>query len=238
MTKSATTSHAARMRSTSHLARQLRLRHGDAMLVIDVQRDFLPGGSLAVPNGDAVIEPLNAYIRAFDTRDLPIIFTRDWHPADHCSFMSAGGRWPIHCVQGTQGAAWAERLDVTPADRIVSKGTDPRAEAYSGFSETALESSLHELGVHRLFVGGLATDYCVLATVCDARANGFDVVVLADAIRAVGAQPNDEARALRQMEASGAKFFRPNGSSVGPRHQRTTVASVSPAQQHNARVDR
>jgi nicotinamidase/pyrazinamidase len=213
------------MRSASHLARQLRLRKGDALLVVDVQRDFLPGGSLAVPDGDAVIGPLNAYIHAFDARDLPIVFTRDWHPANHCSFTKAGGRWPTHCVQGSPGATWAEGLDVTPADQIISKGTEPLGEAYSAFSGTTLLSLLHELGVHRVFVGGLATDYCVCATVCDARIHGFDVVVLADAVRAVNVQPDDEARALRQMEARGAKVFRPNGPSVSPRYQSTAAAS-------------
>lgn len=140
MATSATTAHAARSRSASHLARQLRLRHADALIVVDVQRDFLPGGNLPVPDGDAVIEPLNAYIRAFDARDLPIVFSRDWHPADHCSFATAGGRWPVHCVQGTPGAAWAEGLDVTPTDQIIPKGTDPSAEAYSAFSGTILLS--------------------------------------------------------------------------------------------------
>lgn len=222
MTLSATTCRGARTRSASRLARQLRLCKGDALLVVDVQQDFLPGGSLAVPDGDAVVEPLNAYIRAFDARDLHIVFTRDWHPANHCSFTNEGGRWPAHCVQGSPGAGWAQGLDVTPADQIISKGTAPRAEAYSAFSGTTLLSLLHELGVHRVFVGGLATDYCVCATVCDARANGFDVIVLADAIRAVNAQPDDERCALRQMEARGAKFYRPTGS---PSHEPTMAAS-------------
>jgi nicotinamidase/pyrazinamidase len=213
------------MRSASHLARQLRLRKGDALLVVDVQRDFLPGGNLAVPDGGAVVEPLNGYIRAFDARDLPIVFSRDWHPANHCSFTNAGGRWPPHCIQGSPGAAWAEGLDVTPADRIISKGTDPLAEAYSAFSGTTLLSLLHELGIHRVFVGGLATDYCVFATVCDARDSGLEVVVLADAIRAVNVQPDDEARALRQMEAHGAKFFRPSSPFVGPGDEAATSAS-------------
>lgn len=213
------------MRSGSHLARQLGLRKGDALLVVDVQRDFLPGGSLAVPDGDAVVEPLNVHIRAFDARDLPIVFSRDWHPANHCSFTNAGGRWPPHCIQASPGAAWAEGLDVTPADQIVSKGTDPLAEAYSAFSGTTLLSLLHELGIHRVFVGGLATDYCVFATVCDARDSGLEVVVLADAIRAVNVQPDDKARALRQMEARGAQFFRPSNPFVGRRNEATTSAS-------------
>jgi nicotinamidase/pyrazinamidase len=201
----------ARSASATQLARQLGLRHGDALIVVDVQRDFLPGGSLAVPDGDAVIGPLNAFIRAFDTRGLPILFTRDWHPANHCSFVTVGGRWPVHCVQETSGASWAEGLDVTAADQIVSKATDPSAEAYSAFSGTNLLSLLQDLGAHRVFVGGLATDYCVLETVSDARAHGLEVVVLKDAIRAVNAQPDDEARALHQMQARGATFFTASG---------------------------
>lgn len=201
----------ARTAGATPLARQLGLRHSDALLVVDVQRDFLPGGSLAVPDGDAVIGPLNAYIRAFDTRGLPIFFTRDWHPANHCSFAIRGGPWPVHCVQGTPGAAWAEGLDVTAADQIVSKATQATAEAYSAFSGTNLLSLLQDLGVHRVFVGGLATDYCVLQTASDARVHGFDVVVLKDAIRGVNVQPDDEARALNQMQARGATFFTPSG---------------------------
>ncbi len=209
----------AHMRSTSHLARQLSLRRGDALIVVDVQRDFLPGGHLPVPDGEAVIEPLNAYIRAFDARDLPIVFTRDWHPIDHCSFTNAGGRWPAHCVQETPGAAFAAGLNITPADQIISKGTDPHAEAYSAFAGIALLSLLHDLNVHRVYVGGLATDYCVCATVCDARANGLDVVVLCDAIRAVNAQPGDEARAFLQMEACGARLLRPNDAAIVARRE-------------------
>jgi nicotinamidase/pyrazinamidase len=188
---------------------QLGLRAGDALLVIDVQRDFLPGGSLAVPGGNEVIGPLNAYIAAFEARHLPIFMTRDWHPADHCSFKSAGGPWPPHCVQETPGAQWAEGLNVVPGARVISKATDAAIEAYSGFSGTSLLTLLRDLDVRRLFVGGLATDYCVHATVLDARSHGFDVVVLADAIRGINAQPADETRAIREMLANGAALFHP-----------------------------
>lgn len=202
------------MRAASHLARQLRLRRGDALIVVDVQQDFLPGGNLPVPDGNAVIEPLNAYISAFDARDLPIVFTRDWHPPDHCSFVSAGGTWPTHCVQGTPGAAWADDLNVTPADYVISKGTEPAAEGYSAISGTKLVALLRRLDVHRLFVGGLATDYCVCETVCDARAHAFTVIVLTDAIRAVNMQRDDGESALRRMQARGAKLFQPYVSSA------------------------
>jgi nicotinamidase/pyrazinamidase len=183
---------------------ELGLTSGDAFLVIDVQRDFLPGGSLAIPDADAIIAPLNEYIAAFDRRDLPIILTRDWHPQNHCSFHSAGGPWPAHCVQGTDGACWPERLAIVPSARIVSKATHPQKDAYSAFAGTSLPALLRTLHIHRLFVAGLATDYCVRETVLDARAHGFDVVLLSDAMRAVNARPTDEAKAMADMQEAGA----------------------------------
>jgi nicotinamidase/pyrazinamidase len=165
-----------------------------------------------VPGGDEVIAPLNAYIAAFAARKLPIFMTRDWHPADHCSFRSAGGPWPPHCVRDSPGAQWAERLNVVPDARVVSKATDAAVEAYSGFSGTSLLALLRQLDVHRLFVGGLATDYCVHDSVLDARSHGFEVVVLTDAIRGINAQPGDETRALREMLANGATLFHPLSS--------------------------
>lgn len=200
----------ARNRTTqSELQEQLGLRAGDALVVVDMQRDFLPGGSLGVPAGDEVVAPLNAYIEAFEERGLPILMTRDWHPANHCSFNSQGGPWPPHCVQGTAGAQWAEGLNVVSGARIITKATDAAVEAYSGFSGTSLLTLLRDLEVRRLFVGGLATDYCVRATVLDARSHGFDVVVLADAIRGVNARPGDEMRAIGEMLANGSSLFHP-----------------------------
>jgi nicotinamidase/pyrazinamidase len=186
------------------------LREGDALIVVDVQRDFLPGGSLAIPAGDEVVAPLSAYIAAFDARNLPIFLTRDWHPENHCSFRNAGGRWPSHCVRGTPGADWPAELKFPVHTRIVSKGSDAVTEAYSGFSGTSLLTILRELGVRRLFVGGLATDYCVHDTVMDACLHGFEVVVLADAIRGVNAEPGDETRSIREMLARGATLFQPS----------------------------
>lgn len=195
------------MKPTLH--EQLGLRAGDALMVVDVQRDFLPGGSLAVPDGDKVVAPLNAYIAAFESQHLPIFMTRDWHPADHCSFKSAGGPWPPHCVRDTPGAQWADGLEVISDARIVSKATDAAIEAYSGFSGTSLLALLRQLDVHRLFIGGLATDYCVHDSVLDARSRGFDVVVLADAVRGINAEPGDETRAIREMLANGATLYHP-----------------------------
>jgi nicotinamidase/pyrazinamidase len=205
-----------------NLHEQLGLRAGDALVVLDVQRDFLPGGSLAVPGGDEVIAPLNSYIAAFEARKLPIFMTRDWHPADHCSFKSAGGPWPPHCVRDTLGAQWAEGLNVVADARIISKATDAAVEAYSGFCGTSLLALLRQLAVYRLFVGGLATDYCVHDSVLDARSRGFDVVVLMDAVRGINAQPADETRALREMLASGATLFHP------PSRHRSMARPVEP----------
>lgn len=199
-----------RARHRASLSKRLGLREGDALIVIDIQRDFLPGGSLAVSAGDKVLAPINAYVAAFDAHDLPIFLTRDWHPENHCSFRNARGRWPPHCVQGTPGADWPSELRIPAHARIVSKGTDARVEAYSGFSGTSLLTILQELGVRRLFIGGLATDYCVHDTVMDARLHGFDVVVLADAIRGVNAEPGDETRSIREMLSRGATLFQPS----------------------------
>lgn len=186
------------------LAERIELRPGDALLVVDVQRDFLPGGALAVPGGDAVLAPLRECIQRFASLGLPVFASRDWHPADHCSFRAAGGPWPPHCVASSTGADFAHELELPGAAHVVSKGTTRDAEAYSAFAATALDERLREAGVKRLFVGGLATDYCVLASVLDALGNGYPVVVLSDAVAAVNVAPDDGERALRRMGEAGA----------------------------------
>jgi nicotinamidase/pyrazinamidase len=180
---------------------------GDALLIVDVQNDFLPGGSLAVPRGDEVVAVLNRYIEAFEVLGLPVYATRDWHPEAHCSFRAQGGTWPPHCVAGTRGAEFAATLRLTSSATVISKATTPDADAYSGFQGTQLERHLHEAGIRRLFIGGLATDYCVLNTVRDARHLGFEVFLLSDAIRAVDVQPGDGQRAEMEMAALGAQRF-------------------------------
>jgi nicotinamidase/pyrazinamidase len=175
----------------------------DALVVVDVQNDFLPGGALAVPRGDEVVAPLNRWIARFESARRPIFATRDWHPADHLSFRAQGGIWPSHCVAGTPGARFAPALQLPATALVISKATG-REEAYSGFSGTELAKRLSDAGVRRLFVGGLATDYCVLNTVLDARAAGFDVVVLGAAVRAVEVEPGDGARALERMRQADA----------------------------------
>lgn len=170
---------------------------GDALLIVDVQNDFLPGGSLAVPHGDEVVPVLNRYLHIFAA--LPVYATRDWHPERHCSFKPQGGPWPSHCVAGTRGAEFAAALQLPPSAVIISKATTVEHDAYSGFQDTDLDSLLHSTNIRRLFIGGLATDYCVLNTVRDAIGLGYKVLLLTDAIRAVDVQPGDGLRAEQEM---------------------------------------
>ncbi len=181
---------------------------GDALLIVDVQNDFLPGGSLAVPRGDRIIPALHRSIACFQARALPVVATRDWHPAAHCSFEEQGGPWPPHCVAGTAGAAFAPALRLPDTALVVSKGTEVERDAYSGFEGTDLAPRLRALKVERLFVGGLATEYCVLATVMAARAAGFQAVLLTDAIAAIDLEPGDGERAIASMEQAGARLAR------------------------------
>lgn len=183
------------------------LRAGDALLVVDVQRDFLPGGHLAVPYGDEVVGVLNDYIHAFVGQGLPVFATRDWHPADHCSFRAHGGPWPPHCVMGSEGAYFAPGLDLPANTRVVTKASSPDKDAYSGFDGTELAELLRHAGVQRLFIGGLATDYCVLNTVRDAVRLGYPTFLLIDAVRAVNAKQDDGLRAVSEMQSIGARIF-------------------------------
>ena len=186
----------------------VKVGKGDALVVVDVQRDFLPGGALPVPKGDEVVPALNRYIELFTGKGLPVIFTRDWHPRDHISFKERGGPWPPHCVQGTPGAEFAPGLTVPEGAIIVSKATSRDKEAYSGFDGTDLHERLQELGVKRIFVGGLATDYCVKATVLDGLKLGYEVYLLTDAVRGVDVNPGDSDRAIGEMTSAGAVAIR------------------------------
>lgn len=176
---------------------------GDALLVIDMQRDFMPGGRLPVPGAAAVVGPLNRCLEGFARQGLPVFASRDWHPPGHCSFQAQGGPWPEHCVAGTRGAAFAEGVKLPPTVGIVSKGWDHSAESPSAFSETDLHARLRVLGVRRLFIAGLATDSFVLATAADGRDLGYEVFLLWDAVAGLGARPQDGARAFERMQQAG-----------------------------------
>ena len=193
-----------RERSVPSEPRPLSWAAGDALVVVDVQHDFLPGGALAVPRGDEVIEPLNRCLAEALARGLPLFATRDWHPVDHGSFRGYGGPWLPHCVQGTAGADFAAGLRLPPPTVVISKGAARDRDAYSGFEGTDLDERLRAAGVRRVVVGGLATDYCVVQTVKDALARGYAVVLLADAIRAVNVAPEDGRRAEEEMLRLGA----------------------------------
>jgi nicotinamidase/pyrazinamidase len=173
----------------------------EALIVVDVQNDFCPGGGLPVPDGDAVVEPVNEL-----AADLPLVVaTRDWHPLDHGSFVPQGGPWPVHCVRDTAGAQLHPGLDVRRLDAVIDKGQAPDRDGYSGFEATELERVLRDRGVDTVHVAGLALDYCVKATALDAKRAGFDVIVHRDATRAVEAQPGDGERAVQALLDAGVQ---------------------------------
>ena len=173
-----------------------------ALLIVDFQNDFCPGGALAVPDGDAIAGRLNelAGSGAYDV----VIATRDWHPPDHGSFAQHGGPWPVHCVAGTPGADLHHALDPTPIHAVVDKGRARDTEGYSGFEDTELAVFLRERGVDHVTVVGLATDYCVKNTALDALREGFHVTVDSTAARGVEVQEGDSERALEELRAAGA----------------------------------
>lgn len=173
----------------------------DALIVVDVQKDFCAGGALAVPDGDAVVEPINR----LELEARFVVATRDWHPPNHNSFRDYGGPWPVHCVQGSEGAELHSQLDRERIDAIVDAGQSPELEGYSGFESTELEQVLREHGAKEIHLAGLALDYCVKATALDARRAGFDVVVHRDATRAIDAQPGDAQRAVEELLAAGVR---------------------------------
>jgi nicotinamidase-related amidase len=174
----------------------------EALVIVDFQNDFTPGGALAVPDGDAVAAHLNDLI-ASGRFDL-VVATRDWHPPDHSSFAEQGGPWPVHCVAGTEGAQLHPALDAAKVDVIVDKGTERDTEGYSGFDATDLAELLRNRGIDSLTVAGLATDYCVRATALDALDNGFAVTV--DSAGSGGIDSDDSARALDEVRAAGGRI--------------------------------
>lgn len=181
-----------------------QLREGDALIVVDVQPDFCPGGKLAIEEGDAVIPVLNDWIAAARAEGIPVYASRDWHPAHHVSFKESGGQWPEHCVQDTPGAQFHPDLDL-PDDAVkISKGTRLDKDQYSAFDDTGLAGHLKDQGVKRVWVGGLAEDVCVHATVMDACKAGFETHLIANATRPVTKEGGQKAR--REMEDAGARY--------------------------------
>jgi nicotinamidase/pyrazinamidase len=176
-----------------------------ALLVIDVQNDFCPGGTLAVPHGDEVVPPLNKLINEFLERGDPVYKSRDWHPRGTKHFAEFGGTWPVHCVQNTEGAKFHPALIDDPRIKVISKGLGDE-DSYSAFDETDLAEELREQGVEEVVVGGLATDYCVKNTALHALHNGFRVTAVAEAMRPVEVHPGDGEKAIEQMRAAGAEI--------------------------------
>jgi nicotinamidase/pyrazinamidase len=184
------------------------LRHA-ALVVVDIQNDFCAGGSLEVQDGDRVVPVLNAYATRFAAAGRPVFASRDWHPEKTKHFQAYGGVWPPHCIQGTKGAEFHPDLRLPKGTAVVSTGMDPEDEGYSAFPSTLddgrdLATALRDAGVVRLYVGGLATDYCVKLTVLDAIAAGFEVTLLLDASRGVNLQPHDAEQAIEEMVGAGA----------------------------------
>ncbi|CAH2031383.1 nicotinamidase [Trichlorobacter ammonificans] len=182
------------------------------LLLVDLQNDFCPGGALQIPEGDRVIGPVNRLLRWAVTSGLPVLATRDWHPSMTGHFTKFGGIWPVHCVQGTPGAAFHPGLLLPEGAVVLSKGTDPERDGYSAFEAATadgrvLRELLDGIGAHRLYIAGLATDYCVRTTVLEALREGFSVTVLTDAVAGVDRTPGASARALAEVERGGARLM-------------------------------
>jgi nicotinamidase/pyrazinamidase len=181
-----------------------------ALLIVDVQNDFCPGGALAVPEGDKIVPKMNRYVKIFFKKKLPIFATRDWHPIRTKHFQAFGGAWPVHCIQNTHGARFHSNLKLPKDAVLLYKGMDPEKESYSAFQAQDLSgmnflSLLHRLGIKELYIGGLATDYCVKSSGLDALKHGFKVKLLMDAIQGVNLKPGDSDKSIRDMVKKGAR---------------------------------
>jgi nicotinamidase/pyrazinamidase len=180
------------------------LRDGDALIIVDVQKDFCEGGALAIQGGNAIVPVLNRWIAAARRAPVPIYASRDWHPQRHPSFMEFGGKWPVHCLQDSDGAKFHDELELPASAVIVTKGVRFDRDQNSAFDGTGLVAELRRSGINRLWVGGLAQDVCVCATVLDARREGFETIVIADATMPVTREGSDLAE--EQMRKAGARF--------------------------------
>jgi nicotinamidase/pyrazinamidase len=180
----------------------IRMEKGDALLVVDVQNDFCPGGALPVEQGDAVVPVLNQLCEAARKGHIPVFASRDWHPKDHCSFTERGGQWPAHCIRHTPGAAFHPDLKLPNGTVIINKATESERDAYSAFDGTGLGERFKNAGIRRVWIGGLAQDVCVKASVLDARKLGFETILTTGATRPVDAAAGRAA--LEEMKQAGA----------------------------------
>ena len=195
------------------MAPQIKLESGDVLIITDMQNCFLPGGSLPVTEGDSIVGPLNTALDVFAQAGLPVIVTRDWHPPDHCSFRVRGGPWPVHCVQETDDAAFSPRLRIPSKPIVISKAVDPDKEQYSAYyghddAGATLADNLRALKPKRVFIGGVATEYCVFNTVLDMLKDGYSVYVFEDGVKPVEVKPGDGQAALETMKKRGARLIR------------------------------
>lgn len=186
---------------------RIRIGSRDALIVVDMQNDFMPGGALPVQNALTIIPVINTYVNIFVNKGAMIVATRDWHPPNHISFSIRGGPWPPHCVQGTQGAEFHRDLYLPSSTVVISKGDREDYEAYSGFEGTDLDLVLRKRGVKRVFICGVATDYCVKATALDANRLGYSVFVLEDAVKGVDIPAGSVSRAVDEMLNAGIIFI-------------------------------
>jgi len=172
-----------------------------ALIVVDMQNDFMDGGVLAVPGSKSIVPTINLYMEVFHNRSLPIYATRDWHPQNHISFRERGGPWPPHCIMFTEGASFFNKLKFPKETEVISKAMKPDEEAYSGFQGTDLAIRLKKRGISNIFISGVATEYCVLSTAMDGIKNGFRVHLLQDAVR--GIKDRDVSSAMQRMKDAG-----------------------------------
>ena len=179
-----------------------------ALLVVDPQNDFMPGGSLPVPDGDSIITVVNRLIELFNSNNAPVFISRDWHPADHCSFIEEGGKWPPHCVKDTEGALFHPDLILPESSEVIDKAVVKEPDAYSAFQDTGLANILKIRGLTDIYTCGLATDVCVRSTILDGLRAGFKMYVIEDAARAVEINPGDEKQAICEMKAAGAVIIK------------------------------
>lgn len=187
---------------------KLKILPTDALIIVDMQNDFMPGGALPVPNALSIIPAINRYIELFEKAKAVVVATRDWHPPNHISFNTRGGPWPPHCIQNTWGAQFHKDLKLPRDTIVISKAFKEDKEAYSGFEDTELDATLRQRGVRRIFVAGVATEYCVKATAEDGLRLGYQVFILEDAVKGINSPPGSEERAINNLIDRGAVAIR------------------------------